>query len=139
MDGRVERIEAEMTKSQAAAGAEVDRLIGELEQEFDLLRLRDLKASLDREEERLAEEERLLRERLRPTDAAADESSVMPAGDGVVKGAWWRVLSGRVALWRRVLWIRIRHGTLVQEWRRLSLLERDIEFAVRERRSRTPR
>ena len=55
-----------MSKSRVPAGAEVDRLIGELEQEFDLLRLRDLKAGLEREEERLAEEERLLREGLRP-------------------------------------------------------------------------
>ena len=59
-DGRVETIEAEMRKSHVA-GAEVDRLIGELEQEFDLLRLRDLKAGLEREDERLAEEERLMR------------------------------------------------------------------------------
>ena len=127
------------TKSHVAAGAQVDRLIGELEDEFDLLRLRGLKAGLDREEERLAEEERLSRERLRPADATAAGSSVMPADGGVGKGAWWRVLSGRVALWRRVWWIRIRRGTLVQEWWRLSLLEREIEFAMRERRSRTPR
>jgi hypothetical protein len=86
-----------MRKSHVAAGAEVDRLIGELEQEFDLLRLRGLKAGLEREEERLAEEERSSRERLRPADAAAG-SSVVPADGGMEKGGWWRALAGRVAL-----------------------------------------
>jgi hypothetical protein len=138
-DRRVERIEADMTKSHAAVGAEADLLIAELEQEFDLLRLRDLKAALDREDERLAEEERLSRERPRPADAAADQPSVVPADGGVEKGAWWRMLAGRVTLWSRVLWVRIRRGTLVEEWRRLSFLERDLEFAMRERRLRTPR
>jgi hypothetical protein len=128
-----------MTKSHAAVGAEADLLIAELEQEFDLLRLRDLKAAMDREDERLAEEERLSRERPRPADAAADQRSVVPADGGVEKGAWWRMLAGRVTLWSRVLWVRIRRGTLVEEWRRLSFLERDIEFAMRERRLRTPR
>ena len=88
-----------MSKSRVPAGAEVDRLIGELEQEFDLLRLRDLKAGLEREEERLAEEERSSRERSRPADAAAG-SSVMLADGGVEKEGWWRALAGRVALWR---------------------------------------
>ena len=128
-----------MRKSHVAAGAEVDRLIGELEQEFDLLRLRNLKAGLEREEQRLAEEERSSRERLRPADATAAGSSVEPAAGGVEKGGWWRALAGRVALWRRVWWIRVRRGTLVEEWRRLSLLEREIEFAMRERRLRIPR
>jgi len=86
-----------MRKSHVAASAEVERLIGELEQEFDLLRLRDLKAGLEREDERLAEEERSFRERYRPADAAA-ESSVVPADRGVEKGGWWRGLAGRVAL-----------------------------------------
>lgn len=127
-----------MRKSHVAAGAEVERLIGELEQEFDLLRLRDLKAGLEREGERLAEEERSLRERYRPADAAA-RSSVVPADRGVEKGGWWRAMAGRVALWRSLWWIRVRRGTLVEKWRRLSLLERETEFAIRERRRfRTP-
>jgi hypothetical protein len=128
-----------MSKSRVPAGAEVDRLIGELEQEFDLLRLRDLKTGLEREEERLAEEERSSRERFRPADAAT-ESSVVPADRGVEKEGWWRALAGRVALWRSLWWIRVRRGTLVEKWRRLSLLERETEFAIRERRRfRTPR
>ena len=127
-----------MRKSHVAAGAQVNLLIGELEQEFDLLRLRDLKAGLEREDERLAEEERSFRERYRPADAAA-ESSVVPADRGVEKGGWWRGLAGRVALWRSLWWIRVRRGTLGEEWRRLSLLERETEFAIRERRFRTPR
>ena len=126
-----------MSKSRVPAGAEVDRLIDELEQEFDLLRLRDLKTGLEREEERLAEEERSSRERFRPADAAT-ESSVVPADRGVEKEGWWRALAGRVALWRSLWWITVRRGTLVQEWRRLSHLENEIECSRRERRLQTP-
>jgi len=128
-----------MRKSHVAAGAQVNLLIGALEQEFDLLRLRDLKAGLEREDERLAEEERSFRERYRPADAAA-EYSVVSADRGVEKGGWWRALAGRVALWRSLWWIRVRRGTLVEKWRRLSRLERETEFAIHERRRfRTPR
>lgn len=133
-DGRVETVEAEMTKSHVAAGAEVDRLISELAQEFDLLHLRDLKAGLEREDERLAEDERLSRYRLWPTNATAARFSAVPADADAKKGEW-RALAGRVALWRKVWWIRTRRGMFVEEWRRLSHLER---HRVRHKRSSEP-
>jgi hypothetical protein len=128
---------AKTTKSRMAPSAEADLLIGELEIKFDLMRLRNLKAGLEREEERLAEEERVWSDRLRPTDAAT-VSSMLPA-DGVRKGGWWRVLAGKIAIWHRVWWIRIRRGMLVERWRQLSLLEDEVEFAMRERGLQMPR
>ena len=129
-----------MTKSHLAAGAEVDLLIGELELEFDLLRLRNLRAGLERKDERLAQKaEKLRRDGIRKSDATTAKSSGAFADDGAGKRGWWRVLTARVAVRRRVWWIGIRRKMLVEEWRRLSLLEGEIEFAMRVRGLRIPR
>jgi hypothetical protein len=52
------------------------------------------------------------------------------------RGEGGGALAARIALWRRILWIRVRRGTLVEEWRRLSLLERETEVAIREGQNR---
>jgi hypothetical protein len=48
-------------RSSEAASAEANRLIYEMEQKFDLMRLKARRADLEREEARLAEEEKHLR------------------------------------------------------------------------------
>ena len=108
-------------QSQEAVNAEANRFLFELEQEFDLMRLRARRASLEQEEMRLAEEQESLRNDLRPSES--------PAGNGWMRG-WWHAVATRVALWR----LGFRRVGLAEEVRRLVLLEGDIEFALRLKR-----
>jgi hypothetical protein len=55
-----------------AASAEANRLIYEMEQKFDLMRLKVRRADLEREEARLAEEEELLNDGLNPQKYCTD-------------------------------------------------------------------
>jgi hypothetical protein len=112
-------------QSQEAVNAEANRFLFELEQEFDLMRLRARRASLQQEEMRLAEEQESLRNDLRPSES--------PADDGWIRG-WWQAVATRVAVWR----LEFRRVGLAEEVRRLVLLEGDIEFALRLKR-RGPR
>ena len=119
-------------QSQEPVNAEANRFLFELEQEFDLMRLRARRTTLEQEETRLAEEQESLRSHLRlPVDTSI-RSSVVPAGNGWMRG-WWRAVATRVAIWR----VQMRRVGLAEEMRRLVLLEEDIEFAQRIRRRRS--
>jgi hypothetical protein len=106
---------------QEALNAEANRFLFELEQEFDLMRLRARRASFEQEEMRLAEEQESLRNDLRPSQS--------PADNGWMRG-WWHAVATRVAVWR----LEFRRAGLAEEVRRLVLLEGDIEFALRLKR-----
>ena len=120
-------------QSQEAVNAEANRFLFELEQEFDLMRLRARRASLEQEEMRLAEEQESPRNDLRPPVTSTLGPSESPADDGWIRG-WWQAVATRVAIWR----LEFRRVGLAEEVRRLALLEGDIEFALRLKR-RGPR
>ena len=116
-------------QSQESVNAEANRFLFELEQNFDLMRLRARRTILEQEETHLAEEQESLRNDLRlPVDFSVRPSET-PAVNGWMKG-WWRAVATRAAIWR----LGIRRAGLAEEMRRLVLLERDIEFALRLRR-----
>ena len=119
-------------QSQEPVNAEANRFLFELEQEFDLMRLRVRRASLEQEEMHLAEEQESLKNELRPFRAFPIGPSETPAGNGRIRW-WWRAAAKRVAIWQ----LGIRRGGLAGELRRLVLLEEDIEFAQRLRRRRS--
>ena len=119
-------------QSQEAVNAEANRFLFELEQEFDLMRLRARRASLVQEETRLAEEQESLRNDLRPPVTSTVGPSESPADNGWMRG-WWHAVATRVAVWR----LELRRVGLAEEVRRLVLLEEDIEFALRLKRSRS--
>ena len=116
-------------QSQESVNAEANRFLFELEQNFDLMRLRARRTILEQEETHLAEEQESLRNDLRlPVDFSVRPSET-PAENGWMKG-WWRAVATRAAIWR----LGIRRVGLAEEMRRLVLLEEDIEFAQRLRR-----
>jgi hypothetical protein len=119
-------------QSQEAVNAEANRFLFELEQEFDLMRLRARRASLEQEEMRLAEEQESLRNDLRPPVTSTVGPSESPADNGWMRG-WWHAVATRVAVWR----LEFRRVGLAEEVRRLELLEGDIEFALRLKRRRS--
>jgi len=119
-------------KSQEPVNAEANRFLFELEQEFDLMRLRARRASLEQEETRLAEEQESLRNDLRPPVTSTVGPSESPADNGWMRG-WWHAAATRVAVWR----LELRRVGLAEEVRRLVLLEGDIEFALRLKRRRS--
>ena len=115
-------------QSQEPVNAEANRFLFELEQNFDLMRLRARRTILEQEETHLAEEQESLRNDLRlPVDSSVRPSET-PAENGWMRG--WRAVATRVAIWR----LGIRRVSLAEEVRRLVLLEGDIEFAQRLRR-----
>ena len=118
-------------QSQGPVSAEASRFLFELEQEFDLMRLRARRESLEQEEPHLAEEQRALRNDLRPPLSSFVEPSEAPMRNVRMRG--WRAVATRVAIWR----LEIRREGLAGEARRLALLEGDIEFALRLRRRRS--
>ena len=119
-------------RSQEPVNAEANRFLFELEQEFDLMRLRARRASLEQEETRLAEEQEFLRNDLRPPVTSTVGPSESPADNGWMRG-WWHAVATRVAVWR----LELRRVGLAEEVRRLVLLEGDIEFALRLKRRRS--
>jgi hypothetical protein len=119
-------------KSQGSVNAEANRFLFELEQVFDLMRLRARRASLVQEETRLAEEQESLRNDLRPPVTSIVGPSESPADNGWMRG-WWHAVATRVAVWR----LELRRVGLAEEVRRLVLLEGDIEFALRLKRRRS--
>jgi hypothetical protein len=116
-------------QSQEAVNAEANRFLFELEQEFDLRRLKARREILEREEMHLAEEQESLRNDLKLTVASSVGPSEAPAKNGWMKG-WWRAAATRVTIW----WLKLRREGLAEEASRLVLLEGDIEFALRLRR-----
>ena len=119
-------------QSQEPVNAEANRFLFELEQQFDLMRLRARRASLEQEERRLAEEQECLKNDLGPPVTCTLGSSESPADNGWIRG-WWHVVRTRVTLWR----LELRRVGLAEEVRRLALLEGDIEFALRLKRRRS--
>ena len=65
-------------RSSEAASAEANSLIYEMEQKFDLMRLKARRADLEREEARLAEEEELLKEGLNSQKNCTDQLCETP-------------------------------------------------------------
>jgi hypothetical protein len=111
---------------------EASRFLFELEQEFDLMRLRARRTILEQEERRLVEEQETLRNDLGLPGASPVGPSEAPAENGWIRG-WWRIVATRVAIWR----LEIRRLGLAEEERRLAILEEDIEFALRLMRRRS--
>jgi len=112
--------------------AEAKRLLFELEQEFDLMRLRARRVSIEQEETRLAEKQESIRSALRPSVSSSVRPSENPRS-GVLMASWWRVAIKMSAIW----WLEIRRGALTEEARRLALLEGEIEFTLRFRKRRS--
>jgi hypothetical protein len=119
-------------QSQEPVNAEANRLLFELEQEFDLMRLRARRTTLEQEETRLAEEQQSLRSYLRPPVDTSIRPFLASGGNGWMRG-WGGAVATRVAIWR----VQMRRVGLAGEMRRLVLLEEDIEFAQRIRRRRS--
>ena len=109
--------------------AEANKFLFQVEQEFDLMRLRARRASLEQEERHLAEEQESLRTDLGLSVASSAGASEAHAGNGRRRG-WWRAVATRVDIWR----LGLRRKGLAEEVRRLALLEGDIEFALRLRK-----
>ena len=112
---------------------EANRVLIELEQEFDLLRLRARRVSLEQEATRLAEEQESLRNDPGLPDAAPSGPSTSPVKSPWMRGLWSTVTK-RVAIWR----LELRRVGLADEARRLVILEGDIKFAMRLRRRQSP-
>jgi hypothetical protein len=119
-------------RRQEAVNAEANRFLFELEQEFDLMRLRARRTILEQEETHLAEKQESLRNSLRLSAATSAGPSEAPADNGWMRG-WWHAVATRVAVWR----LELRRVGLAEEVRRLVLLEGDIEFALRLKRRRS--
>ena len=119
-------------QSQEPVNAEANRFLFELEQQFDLMRLRARRASLEQEETRLAEKQESLRNSLRLPVTSTVGPSESPADNGWIRG-WRHAVVTRVAIWR----LELRRVGLAEEMRRLALLEGDIEFALRLKRRRS--
>jgi len=112
--------------------AEANRFLFELEQEFDLMRLRNRRVIIEQEEMRLAEEQESLRSTVRPSISSSVRPSENPTS-GIPIARWWHAVSKRPAIW----WLEIRREALVEEARRLALLEGEIEFTLRLRERRS--
>ena len=117
-----------------AASAEANRLVYEMEQEFDLMRLKARRADLEREEARLAEEEELLKDGLNPQKDCAARLCETPTETTGVRRLW-----SALARMKTIWWLEVRQEMLAGEAYRLSLLEDEIEFAQRLRKMQTPR
>jgi hypothetical protein len=105
---------------------EANRVLIELEQEFDLLRLRARRVSLEQEATRLAEEQESLRNDLGPPAAAPPGPSASSLKSPWMRGLW-RAVTKRVVIWQ----LELRRAGLADEARRLVILEEDIKFAMR--------
>ena len=119
-----------------AASVEANRLIYEMEEMFDLMRLKARRADLEQEAARLAEEEELLKDGLNPQkDYCADQLCEMPTKTTTGVRRLWRALARMKTIW----WLEVRQEMLEGEAYRLSLLEDEIEFAQRLRKMPSPR
>ena len=116
-------------RRQEPINAEANRFLFELEQQFDLMRLKARRETLEQEEMHLAEKQESLRNDLKLPVASSVGPSEAPVKTSWMRG-WWRAVATRVAIWRLTL----RREGLAEEARRLVLLEGDIEFALRLRR-----
>jgi hypothetical protein len=106
--------------------ASTSRLISRLEAEFDLMRLRQLRAELSQKEARLAKKVEILRDSMRSPSRALGSQ----AGN-LAQVAWLRRWRHVVVTWGKILWLETRRGTLVEDQRRLLMMEDDIQFGMR--------
>ena len=116
-------------QSREPINEEANRFLFELEQEFDLKRLRSRRELLEQEEVRLAERQESLSNDLRLPAGSPDWPYGVPAEEGWMRKSW-RAVATKVAIWR----LEIRQQSLAEEMRRLVLLEEEIEFVLRLRR-----
>jgi hypothetical protein len=106
--------------------ASTSRLISRLEAEFDLMRLRQLRAELSQKEARLAKKVEILRDSMRsPSRALGSQAGYL------AQVAWLRRWRHVVVTWGKILWLETRRGTLVEDQRRLLMMEDDIQFGMR--------
>ena len=122
-------------RSSEAASVEANRLIYEMEEKFDLMRLKARRTDLEREAACLAEEEELLKDGLNPQkDYCTDQLCETPAETTWVRRLW-RALARMKTIW----WLEVRQEMLAGEAYRLLLLEDEIGFAQRLRKMPSPR
>lgn len=106
-------------------GPAADRLIANLESEFDLLRLERYVADLERRDEHLLEEIDALGRRARIQAPSSTHEKLSPQVS--VTRRWWGVLVTEV----RIVWLKARRGMLAEEWRRCMAIAEDIRFGMR--------
>ena len=116
------------------ASPQANRLFYEMEQKFDLMRLKARRVDLERKEARLAEEEELLKNGPKLQKNGAVRPRETPAEAAGVRGLW-----GALAKIKTTWWLKVRREMLAGEVHRLSLLEEEIEFALRLRGMWSPR
>jgi hypothetical protein len=114
------------SQSQERLNGEANRVLIELEQEFDLMRLRARRVSLEQEATRLAGKQESMRDGLGLPVASPGGTSGSPVKNPWIRGLW-RKVTARVAIWR----LELRRVGLADEARRLVILEGDIKFALR--------
>jgi len=105
-------------------GTAADRLIAELESEFDLMRLERYMSELERKDERLVEEIDALKARIEPPTRTSGRPSLRDTG---LIRRW----GGALATVGRIFWLKARRNRLAEEWRRCSIVADDIRFALR--------
>jgi len=113
-------------QKQVSLDASATRLIARLEAEFDLMHLRRLRAELEQKEARLATKVKILRDNLRSPDRAPG----LQAGN-LPQVAWLRRWRHVLVTTGKIWWLETRRGTLVQDQRRLLMMEDDIRFGMR--------
>jgi len=106
-----------------------ERLITELESEFDLMRLEHRMADLERKDERLVEKIVALKASFEPR---ASGYAVLRE-TGLIR-RWGRMLAAE----GRIFWLRARRKRLAEEWRRCSTLASDISFGLHVTGVRSP-
>ena len=116
----------------ASPGAIANRLIADLESEFDLVRLESYMSDLERNDERLVETIAVLRARIEPPAHASGYTGLRDTG---LIRRWGRTLATE----GRILWLQSRRKRLGEEWRRCSALASDIRFGLRVTGVRSPR
>ncbi len=118
---RPRRKEVKMSR-RGSPGVIADRLIAELESEFDLMRLERHMTDLEQKDERLAKEIDALRGGIEPPVPRCEA----PRKASPIR-RWRRALARQV----RIFWLKARRKRLVEEWRRCSVMADDIRFGLR--------
>jgi hypothetical protein len=106
-----------------------ERLITELESEFDLMRLERHMADLERKDERLVEKMDALKASIEP-----HASGYAVLRDTGLTRRWGRMLATE----GRIFWLRARRKRLAEEWRRCSTLASDVRFGLHVTGVRSP-
>jgi len=105
-------------------GTAADRLIAELEFEFDLVRLERYMSDLERKDERLVEKIDALKAGIEPSARASEHEGFRDTGP-------IRRWGPTLATEGKIFWLKSRRNRLAEEWRRCSIIADDIRFALR--------